>query len=154
MAAAGYRCQCVTDWVVDKTRWGLSIDAAEHVALSEQLSHCADVPVTVVLARDTGLRRMAKRLNAPGGGCLETGPRHVLAAQGAAGSTQRGSSGSPSPSGRASMGPVVLGVREAAVLGEHRLHDASIAPGGVRRHDGQGTDAVLVRRSDRREFNP
>lgn len=97
---------------------------------------------------------MAKRLNAPGGGCLETGPRHVLAAQGATGSTQRGSSGSPSPSGRASMGPVVLGVRETAVLGEHRLHDALIAPGGVRRHDGQGTDAVLVRRSDRREFEP
>ncbi|WP_307820715.1 hypothetical protein [Streptomyces sp. BSE7-9] len=51
MAAAGYRCQYVTDWVAGKTRWGLGIDAAEHAALSEQRSHCADVPVTVVLAR-------------------------------------------------------------------------------------------------------
>lgn len=41
----------VTDWVADKTRWALSIDAAEQAALSEELSHCADVPVTVVLAR-------------------------------------------------------------------------------------------------------
>ncbi|MEV5646462.1 HNH endonuclease family protein [Streptomyces flaveolus] len=49
--AAGYRCQYVSDWVADKTRWALSIDAAEQAALAEELSHCADVPVTVVLAR-------------------------------------------------------------------------------------------------------
>ncbi|GAA2775231.1 hypothetical protein GCM10010521_62190 [Streptomyces rameus] len=27
--AAGYRCQYATDWIADKTRWGLSIDTAE-----------------------------------------------------------------------------------------------------------------------------
>lgn len=132
MAAAGYRCQYVTDWVADKARRGLGIDAAEHAALSDSSDTAPMYRSPSSWRADTGLRRMAKRLNAPGGGCLETGPRHVLAAQGATGSTQRGSSGSPSPSGRASMGPVVLGVRETAVLGEHRLHDASIAPGGVR----------------------
>ncbi|MFF1602425.1 hypothetical protein ACFVYV_33845, partial [Streptomyces mirabilis] len=33
--AQGYRCQYATDWIADKTRWGLSIDRTEHAALSE-----------------------------------------------------------------------------------------------------------------------
>lgn len=49
--AAGYRCQYVTDWVADKTRWGLSIDTTEHAALTDILAHCPDVPVTVTQAR-------------------------------------------------------------------------------------------------------
>ncbi|MFF8478602.1 HNH endonuclease family protein [Streptomyces sp. NPDC015414] len=49
--ATAYRCQYVTDWVADKTRWGLSIDIAEQSALSEELGNCADAPITVVLAR-------------------------------------------------------------------------------------------------------
>ncbi|MCZ0210677.1 HNH endonuclease family protein [Streptomyces sp. UMAF16] len=49
--AAGYRCQYATDWVADKTRWGLSIDSGEEAALSEVLSHCLNAPVTVTLAR-------------------------------------------------------------------------------------------------------
>ncbi|MEU2441762.1 HNH endonuclease family protein [Streptomyces rubradiris] len=49
--AAGYRCQYVTDWVADKTRWGLSIDSGEEAALSQALSHCPNGPVTVTLAR-------------------------------------------------------------------------------------------------------
>ncbi|MGV9277755.1 HNH endonuclease family protein [Streptomyces griseosporeus] len=49
--AEGYRCQYVTDWVADKTRWGLSIDPSEQAALSDVLSSCPDVPVTVTLAR-------------------------------------------------------------------------------------------------------
>nr|WP_235903040.1 HNH endonuclease family protein [Streptomyces sp. 1-11] len=49
--AEGYRCQYATDWVADKTRWELSIDAVEQAALTEVLSHCPDVPVTVALAR-------------------------------------------------------------------------------------------------------
>ncbi|MFF4845568.1 HNH endonuclease family protein [Streptomyces collinus] len=49
--AAGYRCQYVTDWIADKTRWALSIDAAEQAALAEELAHCPDVPVTVTTAR-------------------------------------------------------------------------------------------------------
>ncbi|MGW3312100.1 HNH endonuclease family protein [Streptomyces sp. NPDC001073] len=47
---AGYRCQYVTDWIADKTRWGLSIDPAERDALTQQLSDCPDQPVTVTLA--------------------------------------------------------------------------------------------------------
>ncbi|MFE1198534.1 HNH endonuclease family protein [Streptomyces olivaceoviridis] len=49
--AVGYRCQYVTDWVADKTRWGLSIDTGEQAALTEVLGNCPDVPVTVTLAR-------------------------------------------------------------------------------------------------------
>ncbi|MEU2717237.1 hypothetical protein [Streptomyces sp. NPDC007205] len=49
--AVGYRCTYVTDWVADKTGWGLSIDTAEHAALAEDLSSCPDVPVTVTPAR-------------------------------------------------------------------------------------------------------
>ncbi|MEU7428616.1 HNH endonuclease family protein [Streptomyces sp. NPDC040750] len=49
--AAGYRCQYVTDWVADKTRWGLSVDATEQAALGEVLDSCPDVPITVTHAR-------------------------------------------------------------------------------------------------------
>ncbi|MER6030721.1 hypothetical protein [Streptomyces sp. NPDC001851] len=49
--AVGYRCTYVTDWVVDKTRWGLSVDAGEQAALAEVLGSCPDVPVTVTRAR-------------------------------------------------------------------------------------------------------
>jgi hypothetical protein len=41
----------LTDWIADKTRWGLSIDPAEQAALSEVLNRCPDVPITVTLAR-------------------------------------------------------------------------------------------------------
>ncbi|WP_420718696.1 hypothetical protein [Streptomyces sp. NRRL S-813] len=40
----------MTDWV-DKTRWGLSIDAGEQAALVETLGSCPDNPITVTLAR-------------------------------------------------------------------------------------------------------
>jgi hypothetical protein len=49
--AAGYRCAYVTDWVADKTRWGLSIDTAERAALEQDLAACPDSPITVTLAR-------------------------------------------------------------------------------------------------------
>ncbi|MGY5103029.1 HNH endonuclease family protein [Streptomyces sp. 900105245] len=49
--AAGYRCQYTTDWVADKTRWGLSIDTAEQTALTDVLADCPDATVTVTLAR-------------------------------------------------------------------------------------------------------
>ncbi|GGN96287.1 hypothetical protein GCM10011579_097600 [Streptomyces albiflavescens] len=47
----GYRCQYVTDWVADKTRYQLAIDPTEQAALWENLSRCPDVPITVTLAR-------------------------------------------------------------------------------------------------------
>ncbi|MEW2514762.1 HNH endonuclease family protein [Streptomyces sp. NPDC046870] len=49
--AVGYRCQYVTDWVADKTRWGLSIDTGEKAALTEVLDNCPNLPVTVTRAR-------------------------------------------------------------------------------------------------------
>ncbi len=49
--AAGYRCQYATDWVADKTRWGLSIDTAEQTVLTDVLAGCPNAPVTVTLAR-------------------------------------------------------------------------------------------------------
>ncbi len=47
----GYRCQYVTDWVADKTRYQLAIDPAEEAALSEALTRCPDVLIEVTLAR-------------------------------------------------------------------------------------------------------
>ncbi|MGW2444524.1 HNH endonuclease family protein [Streptomyces sp. NPDC001675] len=49
--AVGYRCQYATDWIADKTRWGLSIDTTEHAALGEELGRCPNVPITVTTAR-------------------------------------------------------------------------------------------------------
>ncbi|MFS4103199.1 hypothetical protein [Streptomyces sp. PD-S100-1] len=49
--AAGYRCQYVTDWAADETRWGLTVDTTERDALAGRLSRCPDTPVTVTLAR-------------------------------------------------------------------------------------------------------
>jgi hypothetical protein len=49
--AAGYRCTYVTNWITDKTRWGLSIDAGEQTALEQDLANCPDSPITVTLAR-------------------------------------------------------------------------------------------------------
>ncbi|MFB7501414.1 HNH endonuclease family protein [Streptomyces sp. NPDC056161] len=49
--AKDYHCQYVTDWVADKTRWGLSIDATEKTALTAVLNSCPDIPITVTLAR-------------------------------------------------------------------------------------------------------
>ena len=49
--ARGYRCQYATDWVADKTRWQLSIDATEKNTLTKILSDCPDVPIEVTLAR-------------------------------------------------------------------------------------------------------
>ncbi|MEV5433173.1 HNH endonuclease family protein [Streptomyces sp. NPDC052701] len=49
--ATSYRCQYVTDWVADKIRWGLTVDATERDALAGQLGWCSDVPITVTLAR-------------------------------------------------------------------------------------------------------
>ncbi|MFF0463830.1 hypothetical protein [Streptomyces mexicanus] len=48
---AGHRCLYVTDWVADKLRWGLSVDADERIALAKTLNRCLDSPVTVTLAR-------------------------------------------------------------------------------------------------------
>ncbi|MEV6938686.1 HNH endonuclease family protein [Streptomyces sp. NPDC051132] len=49
--AVGYRCQYVTDWIADKTRWTLSVDPSEEAALAQTLSRCPNTPVTVTLAR-------------------------------------------------------------------------------------------------------
>ncbi|KQX72199.1 HNH endonuclease family protein [Streptomyces sp. Root1310] len=48
---AGYWCQYVTDWIADKTRYGLTIDPAEQAALAQRLAACPDQPITVTLAR-------------------------------------------------------------------------------------------------------
>nr|WP_244363549.1 HNH endonuclease family protein [Streptomyces aquilus] len=48
---AGNSCAYNTAWVAVKTRWGQTVDAVEKAALTEQLSHCPNVPVTVTLAR-------------------------------------------------------------------------------------------------------
>ncbi|MFF5303481.1 HNH endonuclease family protein [Streptomyces sp. NPDC013161] len=48
---AGHQCQYDTNWAADKTRWGLSIDATERDALTQQLTDCPAQPISVVLAR-------------------------------------------------------------------------------------------------------
>ncbi|MEV8547639.1 HNH endonuclease family protein [Streptomyces sp. NPDC051572] len=47
----GYRCQYDTHWIADKLRWGLSVDATERDALTQQLAGCPDRPITVAPAR-------------------------------------------------------------------------------------------------------
>jgi hypothetical protein len=49
--ATSYTCTYATDWTAVKIRWGLSIDTEELGALTDVLSHCPNVPVTVMLAR-------------------------------------------------------------------------------------------------------
>ncbi|WDN56053.1 HNH endonuclease family protein [Streptomyces clavuligerus] len=51
LPAAGYVCTYVTDWATVKTRWGLASDTREKNVLTELVSSCADVPITVTLAR-------------------------------------------------------------------------------------------------------
>ncbi|MET7608828.1 HNH endonuclease family protein [Streptomyces avermitilis] len=48
---AAYRCQYVTDWVADKTRYQLAVDPTEEAALAESLSRCPNEPITVTFAR-------------------------------------------------------------------------------------------------------
>ncbi|MFD8609564.1 HNH endonuclease family protein [Streptomyces sp. NPDC059631] len=49
--AAGYRCTYTSDWIADKTRWSLTIDAPEQTALADVLDDCPDTPIAVTLAR-------------------------------------------------------------------------------------------------------
>ncbi|MFD5321134.1 HNH endonuclease family protein [Streptomyces sp. NPDC127098] len=49
--AEGVACRYITDWVVVKTRWGLTADPAEHTAIQEIAAGCDDPTVVVVLAR-------------------------------------------------------------------------------------------------------
>ncbi|MEU4655024.1 HNH endonuclease family protein [Streptomyces sp. NPDC023723] len=49
--AEGNRCEYNTEWIVVKTRWGLSVDRAEHEALEDQLADCPDEKFTVEVAR-------------------------------------------------------------------------------------------------------
>ncbi|MFF0033343.1 HNH endonuclease family protein [Streptomyces avermitilis] len=48
---AAYRCQYVSDWVADKTRYQLAVDPTEEAALAESLSRCPNEPITVPFAR-------------------------------------------------------------------------------------------------------
>ncbi|MFF7966786.1 HNH endonuclease family protein [Streptomyces sp. NPDC007903] len=49
--AVGYRCTYVTDWIADKTRWGLTVDTAEQAALTNVLEACPNISMTATLAR-------------------------------------------------------------------------------------------------------
>jgi hypothetical protein len=49
--AAGYRCTYAADWVAMKTRWRLSIDPAEQMALTGILDSYPNSPISVALAR-------------------------------------------------------------------------------------------------------
>ncbi|GAA1239837.1 HNH endonuclease family protein [Kitasatospora nipponensis] len=46
-----YVCTYITDWTVDKTRWGLTVDAAEKDRLHQLAAGCANEPITLELAR-------------------------------------------------------------------------------------------------------
>ncbi|MFE3205688.1 HNH endonuclease family protein [Embleya sp. NPDC059237] len=49
--AASATCRYLTDWVVVKTRWGLSVDTAELAALNRIQARCDDPVTTVTRAR-------------------------------------------------------------------------------------------------------
>jgi hypothetical protein len=44
-------CRYITEWVVVKVRWGLTVDGSEQAALADQAQDCDDEPLTVTLAR-------------------------------------------------------------------------------------------------------
>lgn len=46
-----FRCAYVGTWIAMKLRWGLSVDRAEHDALTVQASACPDVELTGTRAR-------------------------------------------------------------------------------------------------------
>ena len=48
------QCRYVRQWVAVKTRWGLSVDAAEKRALSQRARHCPNLTITVRLAGTGG----------------------------------------------------------------------------------------------------
>ena len=47
---SGFRCQYAAEWVAVKSRWSLTVDPAEHAALTATLSSCAPHPVAAVAA--------------------------------------------------------------------------------------------------------
>ncbi|MCI0386737.1 HNH endonuclease family protein [Streptomyces sp. CNQ085] len=57
-------CRYVTEWIAVKTRWQLTLDTAEHRALTETVADCPNGPVTVepapypprLLVQDSGSR--------------------------------------------------------------------------------------------------
>ncbi|MFW6724149.1 HNH endonuclease family protein [Streptomyces sp. MAR4 CNY-716] len=49
--AASATCRYITDWVVVKVRWGLTVNQAEHTAIQRNASGCDDEEITVIRAR-------------------------------------------------------------------------------------------------------
>ncbi|MEV8455454.1 HNH endonuclease family protein [Streptomyces sp. NPDC052095] len=49
--AASATCRYISDWVTVKTRWGLSVDAAERAAIQRITATCDNPVITVALAR-------------------------------------------------------------------------------------------------------
>lgn len=49
--AASATCRYISDWVTVKTRWGLSIDPAEHAAIQRVAATCDNPVITVTHAR-------------------------------------------------------------------------------------------------------
>ena len=43
-------CGYITDWVIVKTRWGLSVDHNEKAVLVDKATSCPNVPITVSIA--------------------------------------------------------------------------------------------------------
>jgi hypothetical protein len=49
--AAAYHCEYLANWVTVKTRWGMSVNQAEHGVLADSLAGCPDTTIEVMLAR-------------------------------------------------------------------------------------------------------
>jgi len=47
-------CQYITDWVADKTRWGLTVDTTEKASLTSYAAACTNSTVTVTIVLGSG----------------------------------------------------------------------------------------------------
>jgi hypothetical protein len=47
---AAAHCGYITDWVIVKTRWGLTVDRNEKAVLTDKAASCPNVPITVDIA--------------------------------------------------------------------------------------------------------
>ncbi|GAA4100029.1 hypothetical protein [Actinomadura miaoliensis] len=50
LPAPDARCRYITEWTAVRLRWRLTVDSAEHTALTRQAAHCPDSVITVQTA--------------------------------------------------------------------------------------------------------
>jgi hypothetical protein len=65
-------CRYITDWVADKTRWGLTVDSAEKTSLTSYAAACTNSTVTVDVVLGSGSTATATTTTTPTGTATAT----------------------------------------------------------------------------------